>query len=70
MTYLWIIVANTFLSDTTPISLLINMVSQKIPMFETRMEVLEKTINKHIDRIENNENQDLMEIYHLFYDEN
>ena len=42
----------------------------KNPMFETRMEVLEKTIHKHIDRIENNENQDVMEIYHLFYDEN
>ena len=39
-------------------------------MFETRMEVLEKTINKHIDRIKNNENKELMEIYHLFYDEN
>ena len=42
----------------------------KNPMFETRMEVLEKTINKHIDRIKNNENKELMGIYHLFYDEN
>ena len=42
----------------------------KNPMFETRMEVLEKTVNKHIDRINNNENKELMEIHHLFYNEN
>ena len=40
------------------------------PMFNTRMEVLEKSIDKHIDRILNCENNELVEIYHLFYDEN
>ena len=42
----------------------------KNPMFETRMEVLEKSINKHINRILNEENKELIEIHHLFYDEN
>ena len=39
-------------------------------MFETRMEILEKSINKHIKRIENGENHDLVEIHHLLSDEN
>ena len=38
-------------------------------MFNTRMEVLEKAIDKHIDRIDNYENKDLVEIHHIFYDE-
>ena len=42
----------------------------KNPMFETRMEVLENSINKHVMRILNEENTDLIEIHHLFYDEN
>ena len=42
----------------------------KNPMFGTRMEVLENSINKHIKRIHNYENTDLVEIHHLFYDEN
>ena len=42
----------------------------KNPMFDTRMEVLETTINKHIMRILNEENTNLVEIHHLFYDEN
>ena len=41
----------------------------KNPMFQTRMEVLEKAINKHTNRIETGENHDFVEIYHLFYDE-
>ena len=41
----------------------------KNPMFNTRMEVLETSINKHTERIENYENKDLVEIHHLFYDE-
>ena len=41
----------------------------KNPMFNTRMEVLEKAIDKHIQRIANYENQELVEIHHLFYDE-
>ena len=41
----------------------------KNPMFETRMEMLERSINKHIKRIENGENHDLVEIHHLLYDE-
>ena len=39
------------------------------PMFDTRMDVLEKSINKHIERINNDDNKDLVEIHHLFYDE-
>ena len=42
----------------------------KNPMFDTRMEVLEASINKHIMRTLNDENIDLVEIHHLFYDEN
>lgn len=42
----------------------------KNPMFDTRMEVLEKSIDKHIERIKNEENKELVEIHHLFYDEN
>ena len=42
----------------------------KNPMFDTRMEVLEKSIDKHIQRIERAENEGLVEIHHLFYDEN
>ena len=38
-------------------------------MFDTRMEVLEKSIDKHTDRILNDENRELVEIHHLFYDE-
>jgi hypothetical protein len=41
----------------------------KNPFFDTRMEVLERMINKHINRIQNGENNDLVEIHHLFYDE-
>ena len=42
----------------------------KNPMFDTRMEVLEKSIDKHLERIKNEENKELVEIHHLFYDEN
>ena len=42
----------------------------KNPMFDTRMEVLEKSIDKHLDRIKHEENKELVEIHHLFYDEN
>lgn len=42
----------------------------KNPFFDTRMEVLEQTIARHIHRIENDENIDLLEIHHIFYDEN
>ena len=41
----------------------------KNPMFNTRMEALEMNINKHIERIQNEDNKDLVEIHHLFYDE-
>ena len=33
------------------------------------MEALENIINKQIKRIENEENTELLEIHHLFYDE-
>ena len=42
----------------------------KNPMFDTRMEVLEKSIDRHLERIQNELNKDLVEIHHLFYDEN
>ena len=42
----------------------------KNPMFETRMDVLERSIDKHIERINNEDNKELLEIHHLFYDEN
>ena len=35
-----------------------------------RMEALTLLIDKHIKRIENEEHNDLVEIYNLFYDEN
>jgi hypothetical protein len=41
----------------------------KNPHFETRMEALESAIDKHISRINNEENNSLIEIHHLFYDE-
>ena len=41
----------------------------KNPFFDTRMEVLEQLINKHIKRIQQEENEDLLEIHHIFYDE-
>ena len=41
----------------------------KKPSVETRMEVLEKAIDKHIGRIDKYSNKDLLEIHHLFYDE-
>ena len=38
------------------------------PEFSNRMEKLENEMEKHIKRIENDENQDLIEIHHLYYD--
>ena len=37
----------------------------KNPMFDTRMEVLETSINKHIMRILDEEKTDLVEIHHV-----
>ena len=42
----------------------------KNPFFNNRMEVLSMLIDKHCQRIKNEENDDLVEIHHLFYDEN
>ena len=41
----------------------------KRPQLNTRMETLEKEINKHIDRIKQNKNIELLEIHHLFFNE-
>ena len=41
----------------------------KNPFFDTRMEVLDNVINKHILRIIAQDNDNLVEIHHLFYDE-
>ena len=38
-------------------------------MFNTRMDLLEKSINKHIDRINKEENTELVEIHLTLYDE-
>ena len=46
----------------------INIVSQ-LPFLKNRMDALEHLINKQIDRIENDENNDLLDIYHLYYDD-
>ena len=40
------------------------------PHFNTRINILKETINNQIMRILNDENNDLIEIYHLYYDEN
>lgn len=40
---------------------------KKNPKFETRMTELKKMIDYHIQRIENEENDDLVEIHHLYY---
>ena len=42
---------------------------KKNPQFITRMNNLEEMINNQIMRIINEENSDLLEIYHLYYDE-
>ena len=41
----------------------------KNPFFNTRMEVLQACIDRHVERINNYENNDLIEIHHVFYDE-
>ena len=41
----------------------------KNPFFDTRMEVLEQSVIRHVNRIEEGENIDLIEIHHIFYDE-
>ena len=41
----------------------------KNPLFHNRMEALTLLMDKHIKRIENEENNGLIEINHLFYDE-
>jgi hypothetical protein len=38
--------------------------------FSTKMDVLENKIEKHMDRIEHGLNTDLIEIHHVFYNEN
>ncbi len=38
------------------------------PKFETRMEMLENEIEKHTSRIDREENKELLEIHHLYYD--
>ena len=50
-------------------NILIFMISVRIH-FNNRMEALSLLIDRHIKRIENEENNDLVEIYHLFYDVN
>ena len=70
MIYLWTFQVNIFSLDINPDKFTDKYGKSKNPMFDTRMEVLETTINKHIMRILNEENANLVEIHHLFYDEN
>lgn len=42
---------------------------RKNPHFDTRMETLTREIDKHIQRIENGDNNDLLEIHHLYYND-
>jgi hypothetical protein len=42
--------------------------TSKNPYMKMRMEVLEEEINKQIDRIKNDKNKELLEIFYLFYD--
>jgi len=41
----------------------------KNPYINSRLQVLENIINKHIKRIEQEGDNDLLEIHHVFYDE-
>ena len=41
----------------------------KNPCINSRLQVLDNVINKHINRIEQGEHVDLVEIHHIFYDE-
>lgn len=41
----------------------------KNPLFITRMNYLEKTINDQIEKINNYKNNNIIEIIHLYYDE-
>ena len=41
----------------------------KNPYFETRVEVLVNAIEKHSLRIQADDNDNLVEIHHLFFDE-
>ena len=41
----------------------------KNPYFNSRMQVLESVIRKHILRIQAEDNDSLLEIHHVFYDE-
>ena len=38
------------------------------PMLVNRLPILENEINKQINRIENNENNELLEVIELYYD--
>ena len=69
MIYLWIFSGKYIFIRYNPDKYIDKLGKSKNPMFETRMEILEKSINKHIKRIENGENHDLVEIHHLLYDE-
>ena len=44
--------------------------NSKNPFVHNRMEALTLLVDRHIKRIENGENNDSVEIYNLFYDEN
>jgi hypothetical protein len=41
----------------------------KNPMFNIKMEVLEKIIHKYTNKINNYKNKDLVKIHHIFYNE-
>ena len=69
MTYLWILIVSIFFIKYNPDKYIDKYRKCKHPFFNNRMEALSLLIDKHIKRIENEENTDLVEIFHLFYDE-
>ena len=64
---LWILVVSIFFIIYNPYKYIDKYSKCKNP-FNNRMDALTLLIDKHIKRIENAENNDLVEIYHLFYD--
>ena len=70
MIYLWVLAVSIYLEDIIHIDTLINMIRVRIRFFHNRMDALTLLIHKHIKRVESEENNGLVEVYHLLYDKN
>ena len=68
-TYSWIFSGKYIFIRYNPDKFVDKYKVSKNPYLQTRMEVLENVINKHIERIQRQENADLVEVHHVFYDE-